>query len=344
MSTQRVAATRPPAAQDAGLYRLWFERNPPPDFARLLDDFAVIAGVAGDARQTPLAALAGSHAIVAGARIRYDGGLMDSVPTLRVICRTGAGTDNIDIAAATARGIAVCNTPDAPTVSTAEHTIMLMLCVAKRLKRLQAAIADGRFDVFSDHDGVELRGLRLGIVGLGRIGRQVARLGRAFGMDVLAVDPFLPNDGRLRSLRVRLLPTLPALLGEADIVSIHAPLTSDSRHLIDAEALARMKPGSILINAARGGLVNERDLLQALESGHLGGAGLDVFDPEPPDPRNPLLHRADVIATPHVAGVSVQSKERLWRSAITQALEALRGKRPRHLLNPEVWPLEEMLK
>lgn len=340
MSAQRFAATRPPAPQEAGLYRLWFERNPPPDVARLLDGFAVIAGVASDARQTPLAALAGSHAIVAGARIPYDGGLMDSAPTVRVICRTGAGIDNIDIAAATARGIAVCNTPDAPTVSTAEHAIMLMLCVAKRLKRLEAAIADGRFEVFSDHDGVELRGLTLGIVGLGRIGRQVARLGRAFGMDVLAVDPFLPNDGRLRSLRVRLLPTLPALLGEADIVSIHAPLTSDTRHLVDAEALARMKPGSILINAARGGLVNERDLLQALESGHLGGAGLDVFDPEPPEPGNPLLHRADVIATPHVAGVTVQSKERLWRSAITQALEALRGKRPRDLLNPEVWPLK----
>jgi D-3-phosphoglycerate dehydrogenase len=129
------------------------------------------------------------------------------------------------------------------------------------------------------------------------------------------------------------------VLQSADIISLHAPLTDETRHLINAERLAQMKPGAYLINTARGGLVDERALIEALESGHLHGAGLDVFEHEPPNPSSPLLHRDDVIATPHIAGGTAASKGRLWSVAITQALQVLRGERPSHLVNPEVWPL-----
>ena len=319
------------------MYRIWFERSLPPAYAHLLDGQAVAVGPPSDTPDDPFRALSGAHAVIASSRIRYDGALMDRAPALRVISRTGMGIDNISLPDASARGILVCYAPQAPSISTAEHAITLLLAVAKRLKRVERSLQRGeKTDYFADYDGVELYGLTLGLVGLGHIGGRVASIAQALGMGVVAFDPYVPHD-HARALGVELAPDLDALLQAADAISLHTPLTDETRHLIDARTLSRCKHGVILVNTARGGLVDEAALLAALDSGRVRGAGLDVFETEPPLPDNPLLKRDDVVATPHIAGATRASKDRLWRTAITQALQVLREERPPHLANPEVW-------
>jgi D-3-phosphoglycerate dehydrogenase len=297
-------------------------------------------GVADPAGGDPLATLAQAEAIVAAARVKYDASLFAKTPLLRAVCRTGIGYDNINVADATKFGIAVCNVPDGPTISTAEHAVCLMLAVAKNLHRSSRVLRDGvRGDYFTMFTGVELDGLTLGLVGLGRIGSRVARAARGLGMRVLAYDPYL-NLELAREVGAAAAESLDELLARADVVSLHVPLTPETRHLVNADRLARMKKGAILINTARGGLVDEAALLAALESGHLHGVGVDVFDTEPPPADHPLLARPDVIATPHVAAATTAAKVRLWEGAIRQALEVLEGQRPAHLVNPEVWPVK----
>ncbi len=319
------------------MYRIWCERSVPAEFRSLLDGVEVIEP--GEAPfSVHLDNVASADAVIATARVRYDGSFMDRAPHLRVISRTGIGLDNFVIADATARGIAVCYAPDAPTISTAEHTIALLMAVARDLKRIERLAREGGpIDFHTAYQGRELNGLRLGLVGLGRIGGRVATMARGIGMEVTAFDPLVAPE-RARELGVALSPTLDDLLAQSDIVSLHLPLTDETRHLIDAQRLARMKQGAILINAARGGLVDEAALLDALDRGHLFGAGLDVFEQEPPRPDHPLLHRDNVVATPHIASGTAAGKVRLWTTAINQALQVLRGERPPHLVNPEVWP------
>lgn len=320
------------------MYRIWCERELPPQCAYLLDGVAIAVSTAGAAPEAALSTVAEAQAVIASSRVRYDGAFMDRFPTVRVIARTGIGLDNVSIPDATARHVAVCYTPDAPTISTSEHTVALMLAAVKHLKRCDRDLRRGqKKDFFTDYQGIEVYGLQLGLVGLGRIGKRVAKIAAAFGMTVKAHDPGVSAE-QAHELGVELVPTLEDVLRSADIVSLHIPLTDETRNLLNAERLALMKPGSYLVNAARGGLVDQAALLDALESGHLHGAGLDVFPHEPPDPQSPLLQRDDVIATPHIAGATPASKDRLWSSAITQALQVLRGERPRHLANPEVWP------
>ena len=317
-------------------FTVWFERRPPQVYSQLLDGIGSTVGPTSPDLPDPFAGVGGADAIIASSRLRYDGAMMDRAPRLRVIARTGIGLDNISLDDATARNIAVCNVPDGPTTSTAEHTCALLFAVAKRLKVSERAVTEARKDYFNDYDGIELNGLTLGLVGLGQIGSRVALFARALGMNVAGFDPWVAAEA-FSSLEVERKESLAALLEEADVVSLHAPLTAETQHLIDAERLAQMKHGAILINTARGGLVDEHALLEALEEGRLSGAGLDVFDPEPPDVTNKLLGRDDVVATPHVASATGASKDRLWRSAIAQALQVLRGERPQHLVNAAVW-------
>jgi D-3-phosphoglycerate dehydrogenase len=318
------------------VYRIWFERALPAEYAPLLEGIAVSSGSGNDNPNDPTGTLPGSDAIIAAARIKYNGDLMDRVPTLKVIARTGIGIDNISLPNATARGIAVCNAPEGPTISTAEQALTLLFAAAKTLKRSERVLREGgKLDFFNDHLGIELYGLRLGLVGMGRIGSRVAKVAQALGMEVAVYDPFISAQ-RAAELGVTLLGSLETLLRSADIVSLHVPLSAETRHLMNAERFAQMKQGAILINSARGGLVDEKALILALDSGHLRGAGLDVFDPEPPALDNPLLHRENVVATPHVAGATAASKDRLWRTAIDQALKVLRGEHAEHLCNPEI--------
>ena len=320
------------------MFRIWFERDMPDHVE------ATIAGVAtpiGPGTATPhdlLSSVGEADAIIASSLATYDGAALDRAPHLRVIARTGIGVDKIDLRAATERGVAVCNTPDAPTISTAEHTITLMLSVAKRVGSAQAALRQGGRDFFGSHEGREVSGKVLGLVGIGRIGTNVARLAAGFGMSVLAYDPFV--DVATAAVHgIRMVHSLDLLLSEADVVSLHLPLTSETRKLIDGERIEHMKPGAILINTARGGLVDHDALLIALNGGRLFGAGLDVTDPEPLPLDHPLLHRDDVVVTPHVAAATAAGKARLYASAVIQALQVLRNERPDHLVNPEVWPV-----
>lgn len=313
------------------MFKIWFERLLPPKHAHLLAQVAVAIGAG---THTP--DLTEAQAIIAGSNLLYNGTLMNQAPHLQVIARTGIGVDNVVIPDATVRGVAVCNTPDAPTIATAEHTLALLFAVAKQLTWFARTLQKReRIDYFARYTGFELDGARLGLVGLGRIGQRVAKLAQGVGMTVAAVDPFVSPE-QAAAIGVELMPTLDRLLPTADVLSLHVPRTPETLGLINAERLALMKPGAILINAARGGLVDEAALLDALERGHLRGAGLDVFDIEPPPPDHPLLSRDDVVTTPHIASATGPGKDRLWEQAIIQALQLLRGQRPPHILNPEV--------
>lgn len=320
------------------MFRIWFERDMPDYVA------ATIAGLAepiGPGTATPydlLSSVGEADAIIASSLVTYHGPALDRAPHLRVIARTGIGVDKIDLEAATGRGVAVCNTPDAPTMSTAEHTITLLLSVAKRVGGAQAALRHGGRDFFGSHEGREVAGSVLGLVGIGRIGANVARMARGLDMTVIAHDPFVEATVA-EETGFRLVDSLDHLLREADIISLHLPLTAETKHLINAERLAQMKTGAILVNTARGGLVDHGALIAALDSGRLFGAGLDVTDPEPLPPNHPLLHRDDVVVTPHVAAATREGKARLYQSAVTQALQVLHGKYPKHLVNPGVWPI-----
>lgn len=314
--------------------KVWFER---PVLADLRDGVAVRAEMLGPAEATPddpYAALGGAVGIVASVH-RYDADLMDRAPHLRVISRTGIGYDTVDLAAATGRGIAVCNAPDGPTVSTAEHAVTLMLMAAKQVRRAELGLRSGGSDFYARHVGLELRGRTLGLVGFGRIAREVAAIARGLGMEVSAYDPFI--DTTATPPGTTLVPALEDLLAAADVVSVHVPLTPESRHLFDTSMFAAMKPGAVFVNTARGGLVDLDALAAALDEGHIFAAGLDVTDPEPLPPDHPLLARDDVVVTPHVAAATVEAKRRIFETAFSQVLQVLAGERPPHLVNPEVW-------
>jgi D-3-phosphoglycerate dehydrogenase / 2-oxoglutarate reductase len=319
------------------MHRIWFERPLPPAYSQLLDGHATLLGPASATPEEPLRALPTAHAVIASSRIRYDGTLMDLAPALRVISRTGMGIDNVSVPDASARGILVCHAPLAPSISTAEHAITLILAVARRLKMVEHSLERGeKTDYFTEYDGVEIHGLTLGLIGLGQIGGRVARVALALGMRVVAFDPYLEPE-RVRDVGAEPARDLEELLRAADIISLHVPLTEETYHLINARTLGLCKRGAILVNAARGKLVDETALIAALESGRLYGVGLDVFESEPPPPDHPLLHRDNVVATPHIASATGASKERLWTTAIKQALQVLGGERPAHLANPQIW-------
>lgn len=319
------------------MFKIWFERALPPQYAHFLKDSAEIIAVAANTPEDPFGALPEAQALVVGVRYEYDGAVMDQAPKLQAICRTGVGYDNIIVRDATERGIIVCNTPDAPTISTAEHTIMLMLAVTKCLKTSETAIRAGKKDLFNEFKGIELFEKSMGIVGLGRVGGHVAKIAAGLGMRVMAYDPHISAEtAALKD--ATLVESLEELFNQADILSLHLPYTPESRHLINAETLKLMKPGSYLINCGRGGLIDEAALLEALESGHLAGVGLDVFDPEPPQVDNPLLKLEQVVATPHISSATDAGRARLWGTAINQAIQVLRGEQPPHAVNLEAWP------
>ncbi len=319
-----MATTLPP---------VWFERPVLPELAASVAAECTILGPADDA--DPYAGIEPAVAAVVGAAT-YGDAFLARASALRVIARTGIGYDSVDVAAATRRGVAVCNTPDGPTISTAEHAVTLMLLVAKRVNAAAAALRTGTASgYYSRHTGIELDGKVLGLVGFGRIARHVARIAAGLGMRVVVFDPYLAAAaipaGTERA------DTLDTLLATADIVSVHVPLTDDSRGMFGAAAFASMKPGAVFINTARGGLVDQEALLAVLDDGRLFGAGLDVTSPEPLPMGHPLLGRDDVVVTPHVASATDDGKARIFRLAFRQAMEVIDGRRPEHLVNPDVW-------
>lgn len=320
------------------MLRLWSDRAMPPVIRSEFAHRILVNGSGEESPEDPLRDLPGAHAVVAGARRTYDGGLMDRYPEMRVICRTGIGIDNIVVPDATERGVAVCNTPEGPTLSTAETAIALILAAVKHIKRVSRDFAEqpGK-DYLSGYQGMEVFGRTLGLIGLGRIGSRVARLAVALGMRVVAYDPYVADE-RVAEMGIEREDRIESVLARSDVVSVHAPLTEETRHLMNGDRFARMRRGAFFVNVSRGGLVDEQALCAALDQGRLAGAALDVFEPEPPSTDNPLLHRDDVIVTPHIAGVSVASRERMWRMAVTMALQVWNGEKPDHIVNPEVVP------
>lgn len=250
-------------------------------------------------------ALRGTDAVIVRSATRITSTVLEHVDRLRVVGRAGVGVDNIDVEAATARGIAVLNAPSGNTVSAAELVFALLLALVRRIPQADRSMRAGEWN--RKLGGTEVYGKTLGLVGAGRIGSAVAQRARAFGMNVLAFDPFLPAE-RARALNIETC-SLDDLLARADIVSLHTPLTEATKGLIDAHRLALMKPGAVLINAARGGIVDEGALVRALEEGKLAGAAFDVFSQEPLPANHPIRSLPNAVLTPHLGAATLEAQE-----------------------------------
>jgi D-3-phosphoglycerate dehydrogenase len=275
------------------------------------------------------ASLAAADALIVRSATQVTEQILEAAPKLRVVGRAGVGVDNIDLDAATRRGVLVMNTPGGNAVSVAEHTLALLMAVARRIPQHSAAIHAGRWEK-SGAQGVELRGKTLGLVGLGRVGNEVARRARAMEMLVLAYDPYV-SESAARDAGVE-LSGLTELLARSDFVSLHAALSPSTEKLINAEALAKFKPGAVLVNAARGELVDEVALADALRSGKLSGAGLDVFAEEPPK-NSPLLGLPNAVFTPHIAGSTREAQEEVGTLIAQQVYDFLTDGALRNAVN-----------
>lgn len=263
---------------------------------------------------------------------RLSGELLALATRLKVIARTGVGYDAIDVSAATALGIAVTVAPGTNQESVAEHAFGLLLALTRKIAYYDRIIRAGGWE---RNVVAPLRGRTLGLVGMGRIGRAMVPRALAFGMKVVAFDPIHDPEFDLKhGLQRRLFDEL---LATSDVVSLHLPATDETRGLMGRANFARMREGSILLNTARGGLVVESDLLDALNSGHLAGAGLDVFDPEPPLPSNPLLNHPNVVSSPHLAGIDSRSMDDMATLAAECMVAVGLGERPTAcMVNPDV--------
>jgi len=260
-------------------------------------------------------------ALIVRSATSVSAGLLEHAGNLKVIGRAGTGVDNVDVAAATRRGIIVANAPGSNMVAAAEHAFGLLLAIARNIPQAHAALTQGRWER-KRFGGVELADKVLGVVGFGRIGQLVATRARAFEMRVVVFDPFVSAE-RCRELQVSSA-TLENLLLQADFVTLHAPLTPETRHLIDAERLHLMKPGVRIVNAARGDLVDIDALAEALRSGHVAGAALDVF-PEEPYTAGPILGLQNVVVTPHLGASTQEAQDRAGVIVAEQVAAALRG-------------------
>ena len=313
----RDATVRHVTGSDANpqLPRLFVDHPFPEVYNDLVEGRAVIVGSGTDE------GLDTCDAILASATRPWNAAAIRLAPNAKVISRVGVGYDNVDVADATAAGVVVCNTPIAPMVSTAEHTLALMFAITKCLPH---HIDRARQGLRGEGVGrsLELDNSELGLVGIGRIASRVAIVGNALGMHVIASDPAVresPVPG------VDLVP-FDQLLETADVVSVHAPALPSTYQMFNAAAFARMKPGAYFVNCARGVLVDHDALLAAIDSGHLAGAALDVTDPEPLPAGHPLLDRPNVIVTPHIASASVAGRRRLYEHSIENALAVLEGR------------------
>ena len=257
--------------------------------------------------------------------------LMDAAPRLRIIAKHGVGVDNIDIAAATARGIVVTTAPSANDQAVADLTLALLLSLLRRIPEANASVKAGRWERFL---GCGLSGKVMGILGLGRIGQNVARRARGFGVELIGADPFWP-DAAARELNIRRVEPN-ELFAKADIISLHAPLTPETTGLVGEAAIAAMKPGVWIVNTSRGKIVEEKAMYEALESGHVAGYATDVFENEPPV-GSPLLTLPNVVATPHMGTHTRESLALMGDRVADAVLRVFRGERPEFVVNPEVY-------
>ena len=302
--------------------------------ARELSPFGELV-VTPDIEETTFVRLAaGAVAIVCRGEARITGTVIDAAPELRVIGRTGVGVDSIDVAAATARGIPVINTPGANARSVAEGALTFTLVLLKEVFHWDRQVRAGNWGARYELITRDLEDTVLGIVGFGNIGRTLASLALPLGLKVVASDPFVSAEDA-RAAGVTLLP-LEELLARADVVSLHATLTAETEGLINAATLALMKPDAVLINLGRGGLIGGLDILhRALESGRLRAVALDTFEPEPPDLGHPIFRHERCICSPHVLGLTPGAMQRIYVSMAQDMAAVLAGRRPRYCVNPD---------
>jgi D-3-phosphoglycerate dehydrogenase / 2-oxoglutarate reductase len=267
-------------------------------------------GLTGAALQEALRAADG---VIVRSGTRITAELLENPGRLKAVVRAGVGVDNIDVAAATRHGIVVMNTPGGNTVSTAEHTITMLMALARHIPAADASLRQGKWER-NKFVGSQLAGKTLGIVGLGRIGREVARRAAGLDMKVLGYDPFMAPD-KAAQLGIESVAELDQLLPRCDFLTVHTPLTDETRDLLDARRLALLPRGARVLNCARGGIINEQALAEALRSGHLAGAALDVFVQEPPTGDHPLVKLPNVVATPHLGASTVEAQESVAREA-----------------------------
>ncbi|MBI2165071.1 MAG: 3-phosphoglycerate dehydrogenase [Chloroflexi bacterium] len=273
-------------------------------------------------------------AVIVEADFLFDE-VFDAAPPLRFVGICRAATNHVDLEAATEKGVVVVNTPGRNARAVAELTLGLMLCLARHIPLAHEYVKEGAWqeptEAYTRWQGLELSGRVLGIVGLGAVGRTVARLARGMGMRVMAYDPYV------QAFRGVEMASLEELLRESDFVSLHAPASSETEGLINAERLALMRPAAYLINVANPSLVDEGALAKAVESRSIAGAALDVFGSHPVPPSSPLLCLTNVVLTPHIGGATAETVERHSRMVAEDLLRFLEGKRPRRLVNPQAW-------
>lgn len=293
----------------------------------------------GIARDELLACVAEYDAIITRSRTHVDEELIRAARRLKVIGRGGVGVDNIALEAASRRGVLVLNAPESNNVSAAELAIGLMLAAARGIGRSDRQVRNGVWD--RKFLGRELKDATLGIVGMGRIGTLVARRAQAMGMNVLVFDPYLSRQRGVEE-GVELIDELDDLLSRVQFLTVHTPLTDETAGMIGAAQLALLPKGAVVVNAARGGIIDEDALLRALESGHIFGAGLDVFVLEPPSPEHPLLHRDDVVVTAHLGANTAEAQARVGEEILERTVLALRGDFSRGVVNAPALSAEVM--
>jgi D-3-phosphoglycerate dehydrogenase len=269
------------------------------------------------------------EALVVRSQTKVNKRVIDAAKKLRVIGRAGVGVDNVDVEAATRRGIIVMNTPGGNTISTAEHTFSMMMSLARKIPQAHASVKAGKWDRKS-FEGVELYNKTLGIIGMGRIGGEVARRAIAFGMRVLAYDPFL-SLSRAKALQVEVV-ELDEIYARADFITVHVPMTDQTRGMINKDTMAKMKKGVRLINCARGGIINEQDLYDAIKAGKVAGAALDVYEKEPPAD-SPLRELDAMVMTPHLGASTQEAQESVGTEIAEQIMEVLAGGTIRNAVN-----------
>lgn len=281
--------------------------------------------------------LAGSIGALTLVSDKIDDAVLAAEPQLRVVSNFAVGYDNIDVDAATAHGVLVCNTPGVLTETTADMAWALLMAAGRRVVEASDYVRAGNWKTWGPTLllGRDIHHATLGIIGLGRIGKEVAKRARGFDMEILAYDEY-QDDAFAAELGVDFV-ALDELLARSDFVTLHCALTPETHQLIGREQLARMKPTAVLINAARGPVVDTEALTDALRNGTIWAAGLDVTDPEPIPADHPLVHMQNVVIAPHIASASVATRDRMAVMAATNLLQALRGERPTHLVNPEAF-------
>jgi len=275
--------------------------------------------------------------IRSGTKLTRD--ILEHAKKLKIIARAGVGVDNIDIQYATEKGIIVVNSPDASSISVAELTMGLMLSAARNIPQATASLKRGEWDRKS-FKGVELYGKTLGVIGLGRIGQQVVKRAKAFGMNIVGYDPYISEEVA-RSLGVKLLSDINELCKVSDFITLHVPLTPKTRHIIGREQISLMKKNAIIINCARGGLIDEKALYEALRNRKIRAAALDVFEEEPPK-NNPLLTLDNVIGTPHQGASTEEAQKSAGIIVAEQVVKILRGEPAENIVNLPAIPSEKM--